>query len=258
VPAPASSPSRVTVWPLHFFEVSLLSLSDSGASSVSWRLSPSSSGYKSQSQMSESITPSPTSTPNQIVDSHRHDSNCSELAPQDKDSSIVWAVTDIQRVPKGSIIINPQTGEALKNDDGSVYHYDPNNPPLGLVNNASKPPPSPKKGSPQNASPKKRSAKLSPNHKSHVTNSSTSPSLPYSPPLSVVQQQNRGFQFMPGIGDNMPMAQQQYPVYNPGYPAPSGHEGLPYYQQPCIVYTAPYSMPISPQFEGRMVGITLC
>jgi encore-like protein len=230
----------------------LLTKQDSGASSVSWRLSPSSSGYKSQSQMSESITPSPTSTPNQIVDSHRHDSNCSELAPQDKDSSIVWAVTDIQRVPKGSIIINPQTGEALKNDDGSVYHYDPNNPPLGLVNNASKPPPSPKKGSPQNASPKKRSAKLSPNHKSHVTNSSTSPSLPYSPPLSVVQQQNRGFQFMPGIGDNMPMAQQQYPVYNPGYPAPSGHEGLPYYQQPCIVYTAPYSMPISPQFEGRM------
>ncbi|XP_044264691.1 cAMP-regulated phosphoprotein 21 isoform X2 [Tribolium madens] len=198
----------------------LLTKQDSGASSVSWRLSPSSSGYKSQSQMSESITPSPTSTPNQIVESNEKD-------------SIVWAVTDIQRVPKGSIIINPQTGEPIKNEDGSLYHYDPNNPPPGFV--TSKPPPSPKKTSPQSVSPKKRNSKLSPNHKSHVTNSSTSPSLPYSPPP------NRTFPFM---GDNN---MGGYPVYGPAYP-PSSHETVPFYQQPCIVY----NVPISPHFEGRM------
>nr|XP_008195354.1 PREDICTED: cAMP-regulated phosphoprotein 21 isoform X3 [Tribolium castaneum] len=211
----------------------LLTKQDSGASSVSWRLSPSSSGYKSQSQMSESITPSPTSTPNQIVESSRQDDE-----KDSSDSRIVWAVTDIQRVPKGSIIINPQTGEPIKNEDGSLYHYDPNNPPPGFVT-ASKPPPSPKKTSPQSVSPKKRISKLSPSHKSHVTNSSTSPSLPYSPPP------NRTFPFM---GDNN---MGGYPVYGPGYP-PSGHETVPYYQQPCIVYTAPYNVPISPHFEGRM------
>ncbi|XP_063918685.1 cAMP-regulated phosphoprotein 21 isoform X3 [Zophobas morio] len=228
-------------------EERLLAL-DSGASSVSWRLSPSSSGYKSQSQMSESITPSPTSTPNQIIESGRQD----ELAhdKESSDSRIVWAVTDIQRVPKGSIIINPQTGEPIKNEDGSLYHYDPNNPPPGFVSNASKPPPSPKKISPQ-ASPKKRSSKLSPSHKSHLTNSSTSPSLPYSPPLPHVPQQ-RSFQFVPGMGDGMSMGQQQYPVYGPGYAPPPTHENVQYYQQPCIVYTTPYSVPISPHFEGRM------
>ncbi|RZB54402.1 cAMP-regulated phosphoprotein 21, partial [Asbolus verrucosus] len=238
----------------------LLTKQDSGASSVSWRLSPSSSGYKSQSQMSESITPSPTSTPNQIGDSNRQDSTCSDLGQLEKDSGdsrIVWAVTDIQRVPKGSIIIDPQTGEPVKNEDGSLYHYDPNNPPPGYVN-ASKPPPSPKKSSPQrkdgSASPKKRSSKYSPNHKSQVTNSSTSPSLPYSPPpLSQMHQQNRGFQFMPGVGENISnMSQQQYPLYGPGFSAPTGHEGVPLYQQPCIVYTTPYGVPISPHFEGRM------
>lgn len=193
--------------------------------------------------MSESITPSPTSTPNQMIESSRQDSTCDDK----EDSRIVWAVTDIQRVPKGSIIINPQTGEPIKNEDGSLYHYDPNNPPPGFVN-ASKPPPSPKKNSPQSVSPKKRSSKLSPSHKSHVTNSSTSPSLPYSPPLP---QQNRTFQFMPGMGDS------GYPIYGPGYPPPTAPETVSFYQQPCIVYTTPYNVPISPHFDGRMVRLQL-
>lgn len=77
----------------------LLTKQDSAASSVSWRLSPSSSGYKSQSQMSESVTPSPTSTPHPTTD------DCQKHL---LDNHIVWAVTDIHNVPKGSIIINPQ------------------------------------------------------------------------------------------------------------------------------------------------------
>lgn len=63
---------------------------------MSWRLSPSSSGYKSQSQMSESVTPSPTSTPHLSGDDHKGA------------NPVVWAVTDLSNVPKGSIIINPE------------------------------------------------------------------------------------------------------------------------------------------------------
>lgn len=37
--------------------------SASSSTAMSWRLSPSSSGYKSQSQRSDSVTPSPTATP---------------------------------------------------------------------------------------------------------------------------------------------------------------------------------------------------
>uniref|UniRef100_V5GV19 Uncharacterized protein n=1 Tax=Anoplophora glabripennis TaxID=217634 RepID=V5GV19_ANOGL len=89
----------------------LLTKQDSAASSVSWRLSPSSSGYKSQSQMSESVTPSPTSTPHPISDSRQNSNGSSENQEHRSETSsshIVWAVTDIHNVPKGSIIINPQ------------------------------------------------------------------------------------------------------------------------------------------------------
>lgn len=52
--------------------------------------------------MSESVTPSPTSTPHPIND--KNDDGQKNIG----DNHIVWAVTDIQNVPKGSIIINPQ------------------------------------------------------------------------------------------------------------------------------------------------------
>lgn len=228
-------------------------MTDSGASTLSWRLSPSSSGYKSQSQMSESVTPSPTSTPHPLGDTSRQDSAFSDAPDKGADSHIVWAVTDIQSVPKGSIIIDPQTGEPMKNDDGSLYHYDPTNPPPGYLL-SSKPPPSPKKKSPQrkerSESPKKRSSKYSP-QKSHV-NTATSPSMPYSPPL-----QNRGFQFISGMGENIP-PQQQFPgMYGGAGFVPPHQDGgistVPMYQQPCIVYSTPYGVPVSPQFDGRMV-----
>ncbi|XP_067003288.2 cAMP-regulated phosphoprotein 21 isoform X7 [Anabrus simplex] len=73
----------------------LLTKQDSG-SSMSSRLSPSSSGYKSQSQRSDttmSATPSPTATP------------VSQMEPQ----TVMWAVTSMAAVPPGSILINPQT-----------------------------------------------------------------------------------------------------------------------------------------------------
>lgn len=95
------------------FTLSLF-VADSAASSVSWRLSPSSSGYKSQSQMSESVTPSPTSTPHPMGDSRQNSNGSSEnqenRGGESSVNHIVWAVTDIHNVPKGSIIINPQVG----------------------------------------------------------------------------------------------------------------------------------------------------
>lgn len=96
---------------------SVLSLPDSAASSVSWRLSPSSSGYKTQSQRSESVTPSPTSTPYMSGDSIRQDSTASvatntseQPSPSDEHGSepAVWVLTDLHNTPKGSVIINPQ------------------------------------------------------------------------------------------------------------------------------------------------------
>lgn len=89
----------------------LLVVTDSGASSVSWRLSPSSSGYKSQSQMSESVTPSPTSTPHPVGECVSEEERLTDTCVVD--ARVVWAVTDIQNVPKGSIIINPQVSYNL-------------------------------------------------------------------------------------------------------------------------------------------------
>lgn len=97
-----------------------------------WRLSPSSSGlvessfaqfvtifflnanslrrYKTQTQSlrSDSVTPSPSygsgnHTPEPI---------------QSVSSGIVWAVTDMASVPKGSVLIDPQTLKPLVNQDG--------------------------------------------------------------------------------------------------------------------------------------------
>ncbi|XP_070499134.1 protein encore isoform X3 [Chironomus tepperi] len=88
--------------------------------STTWRLSPSSSGYKTQSLRSDSSptggygsdTPEPSSA--QSPDASR---------------GVVWAVTDLASVPKGSLIIDPQTLQPILNQDGSLYHFDPSNPP---------------------------------------------------------------------------------------------------------------------------------
>ncbi|XP_050669162.1 uncharacterized protein LOC126968294 isoform X2 [Leptidea sinapis] len=84
--------------------------------SSSWRLSPSSSGYKTLSLRStDSITPSPTGG--------------ASPEPGSEAATLVWAVTDIAAVPPGAIVIHPQTGRPLTNPDGSLYHFDPANPP---------------------------------------------------------------------------------------------------------------------------------
>lgn len=94
----------------------LLTKQDSSTSTISWRLSPSSSGYKSQSQRSDSVTPSPTATPHQLSDmsgknsledgTHPISGDC-EFDGK-KENQIIWAVTNMESVPKGSVLINPQ------------------------------------------------------------------------------------------------------------------------------------------------------
>ncbi|GJQ81038.1 putative nucleic acid binding protein [Trypoxylus dichotomus] len=243
-----------------------LSLSDSAASSVSWRLSPSSSGYKTQSQRSESVTPSPTSTPYMSGDSIRQDSTASvatntseQPSPSDEHATeqTVWVLTDLHNTPKGSVIINPQTGQPLKNQDGSIYHYDPSNPPPNIVLNSppvTKPPPSPQKQlqSPQKIakerppSPKKRS-KSSPAKKCSVTNSSTSPSLPFTPPPN----QARSYQYVASVDStsNLPVQSQQLSVYGQNYTSNLPDNTVSIYPQSYLLYS-PYNVPV--QYDNRI------
>ncbi|CAH1975871.1 unnamed protein product [Acanthoscelides obtectus] len=256
----------------------LLTKQDSAASSVSWRLSPSSSGYKSQSQMSESVTPSPTSTPHQGA-GPQIGVGAGPPQPQmlegeevpaalrkcgHRDSHIVWAVTDIHNVPLGSLIIDPETGKPLKNDDGSAYHYDPNNLPPLLVHNPSKPessqaPPSspPKQSTNENPTPspkKNRQIKSSPTRRSTVTNSSTSPSLPFTPPPQQVVAQTPSIP--PPLQRSFGYADQQQQQltgggYTTAYAAPPMENGV--YAQSYVVYApSPYGMHMAAQYDARM------
>ncbi|XP_011186383.3 protein encore isoform X2 [Zeugodacus cucurbitae] len=151
-----------------------------GSTNTPWRLSPSSSGYKTQTQSlySDSVTPSPNGycsedqstepyilttdgmtvchlqSPVHHIPPHLHlqptllcgagimPTHCADAtltptptpsmddgAPPLPSRGLVWAVTDISSVPKGSVLINPQTLQPFVNQDGSIYHFDPSNLP---------------------------------------------------------------------------------------------------------------------------------
>ena len=51
------------------------------------------------------------------------------LLPYSPLTQVVWAVSDVATVPPGSVLINPDNGTPYLNSDGSVYLFDPNNPP---------------------------------------------------------------------------------------------------------------------------------
>ncbi|CAG7836093.1 unnamed protein product [Allacma fusca] len=53
--------------------------------------------------------------------------------PSQSENVVLWAVTDMNHVPPGSILIDPNSGQALKNNDGTMYHYDPTNPPKHVI-----------------------------------------------------------------------------------------------------------------------------
>uniref|UniRef100_T1PL81 SUZ domain protein n=1 Tax=Musca domestica TaxID=7370 RepID=T1PL81_MUSDO len=109
-----------------------------GSTNTSWRLSPSSSGYKTRTQsvQSDSVIPSPTDIYDGSDEHHMPDPSIIANIEKNIDAAtslppcgLVWAVTDISNVPKGSVLINPQTLQPILNSDGTVYHYDPSNPP---------------------------------------------------------------------------------------------------------------------------------
>ncbi|XP_059471552.1 cAMP-regulated phosphoprotein 21 isoform X2 [Neocloeon triangulifer] len=120
----------------------LLTKQDSGTSSVASRLSPLSSGYKSlgsqRSDATMSATPSPTATPLLPQGPMQMPAHLQQhfVGP-----TLMWAVSSMDSVPAGSLLINPQTGQPYLNSDGSVYRYDPSNPPKLLT--TSDPPPQP-------------------------------------------------------------------------------------------------------------------
>lgn len=51
-------------------------------------------------------------------------SQCSFSEP----NTVVWAVSSLTAVPPGALLINPTTGQAYTNPDGSLYRHDPDNP----------------------------------------------------------------------------------------------------------------------------------
>ena len=181
---------------------------DSGASMCS-RLSPSrsSSGYKSQSQRSDatlspSLSPSPV--PATMTCSHTQVSSQDLISPESNGGqTVMWAVTSLSSVPPGSIIINPQTNQPYTNTDGSIYRYDPDNPPkfFNMENENGTPlstnkqqqhmelPSEPsrtnnnlKNDNRKQRSPQSRINVTGASTGTQVTNTATSPSLPFTPP----------------------------------------------------------------------------
>ena len=194
------------------------------------RLSPSSSGYKSQSQRSDAtISPSPSPSPIPTVPCalHAQSSQNSGGSPEPRGAqTVMWAVTSISSVPPGSIIMNPRTNQPCTNSDGTIYRFDPDNPPkicnelheeivesIPEVEGESEIAPNSKAvnqshrkreetNSHQESSPRNNPKCESKRQKcqtktvaanssqSRVTNSATSPTLPYAPsPPSIPAQQ---------------------------------------------------------------------
>lgn len=176
------------------------------------RLSPScsSSGYKSQSQRSDatiSPSPSPSPVPAAMTCSHTQVSSQDLVSPESGGGqTVMWAVTSLSSVPPGSIIINPQTNQPYTNPDGTIYRYDPDNPPkfFAIENNENSAPLSCNKQQQHHTelpsepsrttnghfkndgrkqrSPQSRISVTGATSGAQVTNTATSPSLPFTPP----------------------------------------------------------------------------
>uniref|UniRef100_A0A336LKU8 CSON011473 protein n=1 Tax=Culicoides sonorensis TaxID=179676 RepID=A0A336LKU8_CULSO len=63
---------------------------------------------------------------NEIFSSQGYEKNLEEKCAK---YGALWAVTDIALVPKGSILIDPQTLKPIVNPDDTIYTYDPENFP---------------------------------------------------------------------------------------------------------------------------------
>lgn len=81
-------------------------LSRHGEAARSNWLSPSSSGYKTLSGRTDSVTPSPTATP--IPTSDATVTNSKAGNEESIKSNVLWVVTDMSNVPPGAVIIHPQ------------------------------------------------------------------------------------------------------------------------------------------------------
>lgn len=108
---------------------SRLSKQDSTSSRISDHSS--SSGYKTQRQdtSSTSVSNTMSTTPSPTTSHHQHQPNFGVWGGEGDSQPVMWAVTDMEAVPAGAMLINPTSGQPYVNDDGSVYRFDPNNPP---------------------------------------------------------------------------------------------------------------------------------
>lgn len=80
------------------------------------------SRYKTQTQSlrSDSITPSPTGygSGGDHTPEPQQSSSAQSPATAAGNRSVVWAVTDMASVPRGSVLIDPQTLQPIVNQDG--------------------------------------------------------------------------------------------------------------------------------------------
>ncbi|KAL7638108.1 UNVERIFIED_CONTAM: hypothetical protein RMT77_011733 [Armadillidium vulgare] len=125
--------------------VTVLSRGNSVASNPSSRLSKqdstgsrfsdhsSSSGYKTQRQDTSSTNVSNTlsTTPSPTAGSYHHPGfgQPGSWGSEGDAQPVMWAVTDLEAVPSGALLINPQNGQPYTNPDGTLYRFDPSNPP---------------------------------------------------------------------------------------------------------------------------------
>ncbi|XP_011503749.1 PREDICTED: uncharacterized protein LOC105366860 [Ceratosolen solmsi marchali] len=108
------------------------------STSMCSRLSPSNSEYESQIQRREmtiptslSSSPVPSNLCNQLQISSQD-----LVIPESNSQTVIWVISSMSSVPPGSIIINPQTNQPYMNQDGSLYRFDPNNPPKFFIKKA--------------------------------------------------------------------------------------------------------------------------
>ncbi|CAG0886954.1 unnamed protein product [Cyprideis torosa] len=104
---------------------------DSLASTVS-RLSAASSGYKSGGYRSSTDVPTPSpGTGPAGMDGMSFPSVAGPSPPiLSSSDTVIWVASSLDVVPIGAVLINPLTGQPYLCSDGSIYHFDPGNPPL--------------------------------------------------------------------------------------------------------------------------------
>lgn len=67
-------------------------------------------------------------SPTMLINSSSSPTSYTHNHPAVPSTTVLWAVSSLDAVPPGSMLINPQTGEPFYNPDGTPYRFDPLHP----------------------------------------------------------------------------------------------------------------------------------